>query len=71
MEYLTKEESMDIAMIIAKIVAYAPIVTAVIAVASAIAAITPSKSDDRIVQLVLDIVNKLGLNVGKATNKDA
>jgi len=62
---------MDIANIIAKIMEYAPIVSAVIAVASAIAAITPSKSDDRIVQLVLDIVNKLGLNVGKATNKDA
>ena len=62
---------MDITLIIAKVVEYLPIVSAVIAVASAIAAITPSKSDDRIVQLVLDIVNKLGLNVGKATNKDA
>jgi len=62
---------MDIAKIIATVVEYLPIVSAVIAVASAIAAVTPSKSDDRIVQLILDIVNKLGLNIGKAENKDA
>lgn len=48
-----------------------PVVAGIISVASLIAAITPSKNDDRIVQFVLDIVNKLGLNVGKATNKDA
>jgi len=62
---------MDIANIIAQVMKYMPIVTTVIAVASAIAAVTPTKSDDRIVQLILDIVNKLGLNIGKATNKDA
>jgi hypothetical protein len=47
-----------------------PIVTGVIALAAAIAAVTPSKSDDRIVQLILDVVNKLGLNIGKAKNAD-
>jgi len=62
---------MDLQAIIAMVVKYLPIVTAVIAVAATIAAVTPTKSDDRIVQLILDIVNKLGLNVGKATNKDA
>ena len=47
-----------------------PTVTAVVTLAAAIAAVTPSKSDDRLVQLVLDIINKLGLNIGKAKNKD-
>jgi hypothetical protein len=47
-----------------------PIVTGVIALAAAISVITPSKADDRILQLVLDVVNKLGLNVGKARNAD-
>ena len=47
-----------------------PVVTSAIAVAAAIATITPSKSDDRIVQLLLDIVNKIGLNIGKAKNAD-
>ena len=46
------------------------ILSGIIAVAAAITAITPSKSDDRIVQLILDILNKLGLNVGKAKNAD-
>ena len=49
---------------------YIPIITGIITVAAAIAAVTPSKSDDRIVQLILDIINKLGLNIGKAKNKD-
>lgn len=62
---------MDLTVIIALVVKWLPVITGIIAVASAIAAITPSKSDDRIVQLILDIVNKLGLNVAKAANKDA
>jgi len=50
---------------------YWPIVTTVITLAAAIAAVTPSKSDDRLVQLVLDVLNKLGLNIGKAKNLDS
>ena len=50
--------------------AYGGIITAAVALCSAIAAITPSKSDDRIVQFVLDVVNKIGLNIGKARNAD-
>ena len=42
---------------------------AVIGAFAAIAAVTPNKSDDKIVQRLLDIVNALGLNVGKAKNK--
>ena len=33
-----------------------------------IASLTPNKSDDRIVQTILDMVNFLGANFGKAKN---
>ena len=62
---------MDIQAIINMVVTYLPILTAVITACAAIAAVTPTKSDDRIIQLILDIINKLGLNIGKAVNKDA
>jgi hypothetical protein len=47
-----------------------PIVAAVIALASAVAMITPSQADNKIVQVLMDIVNALGLNLGKAKNAD-
>ena len=31
-----------------------------------LASLTPNKSDDRIVQMILDVVNFLGANIGKA-----
>ena len=33
-----------------------------------IASLTPNKSDDRIVQMILDVVNFFGANFGKASN---
>lgn len=33
-----------------------------------IASMTPNKSDDRIVQIILDVVNFFGANFGKASN---
>lgn len=33
-----------------------------------IATLTPNKSDDRIVQVVLDLINFLGANIGKSKN---
>lgn len=47
-----------------------PILTAVVALASAVAAVTPSKADNAFIQKVLDFLNALGLNVGKAKNAD-
>ena len=47
-----------------------PIITAVVTLASAIAAITPSQSDNAAIQKVLDFLNALGLNVGRAKNAD-
>ena len=61
---------MDLQVILAVITKWAPLACEIIAICAAIAALTPSKSDDRIIQFILDIINKLGLNVGKATNKD-
>jgi|TARA_R100001463_G_scaffold20240_3_gene49373 type IV secretory pathway VirB2 component (pilin) len=50
---------------------YVGIISAVASIVggfAVIASITPNKSDDRIVQILLDIVNFLGANFGKASN---
>ena len=47
------------------------VISSVVSLAAAIAAITPNKSDDAVVQKILDVINVLGLNVGKAKNKDS
>lgn len=44
------------------------IALAVIGLFATIAAITPNKSDDKVAQFLLDLVNLLGANVGKAKN---
>ena len=46
------------------------VVTAVVTLASVIAAITPSTTDNEYLQRALDLLNRLGLNVGKAQNRD-
>ena len=35
---------------------------------AAIATLTPNKTDDKIMQRVLDFINMLGMNFGKAAN---
>ena len=45
------------------------ILTSVIAVASAIAALTPTPKDDTIVGKIYKVVDLLALNVGKAKDK--
>lgn len=50
---------------------YAQIITAtggIVGGFAVIASMTPNKSDDRIVQIILDCVNFLGANFGKAKN---
>ena len=47
---------------------YAPIALAVCGAFAALATLTPNKSDDRIVQLILDCINFFGGNIGKAKN---
>jgi len=46
------------------------IATSLVGAFSVIAAMTPNKSDDKFVQLLLDFVNFLACNFGKAANKD-
>jgi len=62
---------MDIIGILNVIKGYLPLVCEIVTICAAIAALTPTKHDDRVVQFILDLINKLGLNVGKAVNKDA
>ena len=45
-------------------------ITALVTAAAGIAAITPTKSDDKIIGIILNIVNGIGLNFGKAKNAD-
>jgi len=59
----------SITAIINSIVQYLPIAVSVIGSFALIATLTPNKTDDKIVQLLLDVVNFLGANVGKAANK--
>ena len=35
-----------------------------------IASITPNKSDDKAIQMLLNLINKGGMNVGKAKNEE-
>ena len=46
------------------------ILTALVTLAAAIAVITPSKTDDKVLNAILDVINALALNVGKAKNAD-
>ena len=50
--------------------AWFEVATSIIGSAAIIATLTPNKSDDRIVQWLLDIVNFVGANVGKAKNNN-
>ncbi len=47
---------------------WAPIALAVVGSFALVASKTPNKSDDRIVQVILDVVNFLAANFGKAKN---
>ena len=62
---------MDLQAIIAVIVEWVPKISTVVAGCALIATVTPTKVDDRLLQLTLDIINKIGLNIGKAINKDS
>ena len=60
----------SITVIIDRIVGYIPLALTIVGSFSAIATLTPNKTDDKIVQFLLDIINFLGLNLGKAKNKE-
>lgn len=50
------------------LVKWLPIVTSVVGSFAMIASMTPNKTDDKIVQLILDVINFLGANFNKAKN---
>ena len=56
--------------IVDKIVELLPLALQVIGAFAAIATITPNKVDDKIAQFLLDVVNFLGANLGKAKNDE-
>ena len=56
--------------ILAIIMQYIPIITSFVGSFALIATLTPNKVDDRILQAILDIINFLGGNLGKAKNVD-
>ena len=61
---------MEFQTIIDFIRVWSPKILVFIGVFATIATMTKNKSDDRIVQFLLDLVNFLGANVGEAKNKE-
>lgn len=59
---------MELQGILDLIAVYVPIALQVVGGFAAIATLTPNKVDDKILQFLLDIVNFLGGNLGKAKN---
>ena len=51
------------------LVKWVPIIVSVVGSFAVIATMTPNKVDDKIIQFILDLVNFLGANFGKAENK--
>jgi len=45
-------------------------ITAIVTIAAAITAVTPSKVDNEWLQKIVSLLNLLGLNIGKAKNAD-
>jgi hypothetical protein len=57
-----------VGVVIAWIVAHFAELTQIIGIFAVIATLTPNESDDKIVKTILDGVNFLGGNLGKAAN---
>lgn len=68
---------MDLQALLEGLVLYLPLAAGVIAACAAVAVVTPTKVDDaifgnlgKVINVLLRIVNVLGLNFGNAVNKD-
>jgi len=46
------------------------VLSSVVTIAAVVSAATPNTSDDAVVDILLKIVNKLGINVGNAANDE-
>lgn len=47
-----------------------PAITGLVTACAAIAALTPTKVDDKVIQKILNVINFVGLNILKAKNKE-
>jgi hypothetical protein len=56
--------------IIASMPEWLTAITALVTACAGVAALTPTKSDDKIIGMVLNVINVVGLNFGKAKNAD-
>jgi len=45
-------------------------ITTLVTACAGVAALTPTKSDDKIIGMILNVINVVGLNFGKAKNAD-
>jgi|TARA_R110000824_G_scaffold234063_1_gene422535 hypothetical protein len=61
---------MEIFAIFDQIPAWIVAATTLVTGATAITALTPSKSDDKIVNMILKFLNAIAGNIGKNTNAD-
>jgi len=61
---------MDIAKVLEMCKDYLPVILAFLGAFSVLATKTKNKSDDKIVQFILDLVNFFGMNIGNAKNAD-
>jgi hypothetical protein len=61
---------MELSTIMDQILAWIPRVLTIVGAFAAVATVTPNKVDDKILQFIMDLVNFLGLNLGKAKTKD-
>ena len=61
---------MSIQTVVAVILEYVPVALAIVGGFALLAAKTPNKTDDRVLQVILDIINFLGANLGRAKNED-
>lgn len=52
------------------IVVWLPIATSIVGSFALIAAVTPNKTDDKVVEVLLKVINFLGANFGNATNEE-
>ena len=60
----------DFQIIIDFLTQWLPLALQVVGVFAVIATLTANKTDDRIAQFLLDLINFLGANIGKAKNSD-
>ena len=47
---------------------WVPIIVSIVGSFAIVATLTPNKTDDKIIQIILDVVNFLGANFGKSKN---